>query len=82
MFEPVWEDGKCALLGANGKFLSVDDDDLVLCSQNSVGPMEVIRIRSNKEREDVNKKKEDQDAYFNRALKTPTDMVSATGQAM
>ena len=61
MFEPVWEDGKCALLGANGKFLSVDDDDLVLCSQNSVGPMEVIRIRSNKEREDVNKKKEDQD---------------------
>ena len=61
LFEPIWEDGKCALLGANGKFLTVDEDDMVLCSKNSVGPMEVIRIRSNKEREDVNKKKENAD---------------------
>jgi len=56
LFEPIWEDGKCAFVAANGKFLSVDDDDMVLCNKHSVGPMEVIRIRSNKEKEDVNKK--------------------------
>ena len=56
LFEPVWEEGKCAVLGANGKFLSVDDEDLVLCSKHSVGALEEVRIRSNKEREDVNKK--------------------------
>ena len=61
LFEPIWEEGKCALLGANGKFLTADDDDMLLCSQHSVGPMEVIRIRSNKEREDVNKKSENPD---------------------
>merc|ERR1740123_1805080 len=48
LFEPVWEEGKCAILGANGKF-------------HSVGEMEVVRIRSNKEREDVNKKSENPD---------------------
>ena len=26
LFEPIWEEGKCALVGANGKFLSVDDE--------------------------------------------------------
>ena len=56
LFEPVWEDGKCAVLGANGKFWTVDDDDMILADKQSVGPMEVVRIRSNKEREDVNKK--------------------------
>jgi len=61
LFEPVWEEGKCAILGANGKFLTVDDDDMILASKNSVGEMEVVRIRSNKEREDVNKKSENPD---------------------
>ena len=55
-FEPLWEDGKGAILGPNGKFMSVDDDDLVACNKQSVGPMEVIRIRSNKEKEDLNNK--------------------------
>ena len=46
LFEPIWEDGKCAFVAANGKFLSVDDDDMVLCNKHSVGPMEVrIDIR-------------------------------------
>ena len=56
LFEPVWEDGKCALLGGNGKFLSADDEDMIVCDKNSVGPMEVVRIRSSREKEDVNKK--------------------------
>jgi len=55
-FEPIWEEGKSAVLGPNGRFLSVDDDDLVVCSKQAVGPMEIIRIRSNKEKEDLNKK--------------------------
>ena len=55
-FEPIWEDGKSAVLGPNGRFMSIDDDDLVVCSKQAVGPMEIVRIRSNKEKEDLNKK--------------------------
>ena len=32
LFEPIWEDGKCALVAANGKFLSADDDDMLVCN--------------------------------------------------
>ena len=35
---------------------SIDDDDLVVCNKQAVGPMEIVRIRSNKEKEDLNKK--------------------------
>lgn len=55
-FEPVWQDGKCALLGPNNKFLTADDDDLIVCTQLTVGDTEIVRIRSNKEKEDVSKK--------------------------
>jgi len=55
-FEAVFEDGKCAVVGANGRFMSADEDDLIVCNKQSVGPGEVIRIRSCKEKEDVNKK--------------------------
>jgi len=55
-FEPVWQEGKCALLGPNNKFLTADEDDLLVCTELTVGAEQIIRIRSNKEREDVNKK--------------------------
>lgn len=56
MFEPVWEDGKMALLGPNSRFLSADEEDFLVCDKDRVGPMEMVRIRSNREREDMNKK--------------------------
>jgi len=55
-FQPVWQDGRTALLAPNGKFLSVDEDDLIIADKHAVGDMEVVRIRSNKEKEDINKK--------------------------
>ena len=54
-FEPVFQDGKLALLGANDKFLSVSSDESVLCDKAKVGESEIIRIRSNAEREDDKK---------------------------
>ena len=56
MFEAVWEEGKMALLGPNGRFMTVDEEDSVVCDKHKVGETEIIRIRSNKEREDLNKK--------------------------
>ena len=55
-FEPVWQAGACALLGPNNKFLTADEDDLLVCTELAVGEGEVVRIRSNKEKEDLNKK--------------------------
>jgi hypothetical protein len=36
--------------------LSADEEDFLLCNKDKVGEMEMVRIRSNKEREDINKK--------------------------
>lgn len=55
-FEPIWEDGKCAIVGPNGRFMSVDDDDLIVCNKQTVGRGEIVRVRSNKEKLDLNKK--------------------------
>lgn len=55
-FEPVWQEGSCALLGPNNKFLSADEDDLLVCAELAVGDGQVVRIRSNKEKEDLSKK--------------------------
>jgi len=55
-FETVWEEGKMAILGANGRFMSVDEEDSIVCEAPKVGDTEIVRIRSNKEREDLNKK--------------------------
>jgi len=52
-WEPVFQDGKLALMGANSKFLSVDDEDeSIECSQIKAGKSEMIKIRSNGQRED------------------------------
>jgi len=55
MFEPIWEDGKMALLGPNGRFMAVDDEDFILFNKDKVGPMEIIKIRSNRIRDDMKK---------------------------
>jgi len=55
MFEPIWEDGKMAVLGPNGRFMSVDDDDLITFNKDKVGSMEIIKIRSNRIRDDMKK---------------------------
>jgi len=55
MFEPVWEHGKMAILGPNGRFMSVDDDDYIVFDKDKVGPMEIIKIRSNRIRDDMKK---------------------------
>jgi protein FRG1 len=55
-FEPVWQDGQCAVLGPNNKFLTADEDDLIVCSELKAGEGQIVRIRSNREKEDLNKK--------------------------
>lgn len=46
-FEPVFQEDKMALNGCNGCFLSVDEDGDIVCQNKTVGPAEVIKIRSN-----------------------------------
>jgi hypothetical protein len=36
--------------------MSADEEDFVVCNKDKVGELEVVRIRSNREREDLNKK--------------------------
>jgi len=49
-WEPVFQDGQLALLGFNGCFLSVDEDSKIICRSRTAGDEEMIRIRSNAER--------------------------------
>lgn len=58
-FEPVFQDGQVALLGANNKFLCLEEeDDSISCSMSKAGDENtVLKIRSNAERE------EDKTAY-------------------
>lgn len=53
-FEPVWENGKMALLSANHCFVSIDEeDDALVALRKKVGPNEVCVIRSNAFRGEV-----------------------------
>lgn len=46
-WEPIFEDGKMALLSATGCFMAVDpENDDVVASSRKVGPNEILRIRS------------------------------------
>lgn len=55
-FEPVFESGKLALNGGNGKFLSLNEEqESIVCDKHKVGPSEELRIRTNAEREDDKK---------------------------
>jgi len=51
--EPIFQDGKLALLGANNKFITVDEEsETVECTKVKAGASEMIKIRSNAEREE------------------------------
>lgn len=51
--EPVFQDGKLALMGSNNKFFTLDDDnETIECTKSKAGKSEMIRIRSNAQREE------------------------------
>lgn len=53
-FEPIWENGRMALLASNGCFVSVDEeDDALVALRKAVGANEVCVIRSNAYRGEV-----------------------------
>lgn len=54
-WEPVFQEGKLALLGANNRFLSLNSDDCLVCESQRAGPSEMIVIRSISEREEDKK---------------------------
>ena len=55
-WEPIFQDGKLALLGANNKFLSLnEEDETIVCEKQRAGEDEMIKIRSNAEREEDKK---------------------------
>jgi len=57
--EPIFQDGKLALLGANGKFLTIDEEsETIECTKVKAGASEMIKIRSAAERE------EDKEVYI------------------
>ncbi|XP_040570815.1 protein FRG1 [Lepeophtheirus salmonis] len=57
-FEPVFQEGKLAILGPNNKFLSIDEyeGDTICCNKLKAGSEEIIVIRTNAEREEDKKK--------------------------
>lgn len=54
IFEPVWENGKMALLASNSCFVSIDEeDDALVALRKTAGPNEVCIVRSNAFRGEV-----------------------------
>ena len=50
-FEPVYQDGKLALLGPNNKFLTLDEEsETIECTQSKAGQGEMVQVRSNSQR--------------------------------
>lgn len=57
-WEPIFQDGKLALMAANNRFLSISkEDETLVCDKLKAEENEMIKIRSNAERE------EDKPAY-------------------
>ncbi|OWF38067.1 protein FRG1-like [Mizuhopecten yessoensis] len=44
-WEPVFQEGKMALNGCNGRFMSCTSDDKIMCASSKAGPEEMIQIR-------------------------------------
>ncbi|XP_027208810.2 protein FRG1 [Penaeus vannamei] len=51
MWQPVFQEGKTALLAANDCFLGIDDDDNVVAVSTTAGPDQMVNIRSSTLRE-------------------------------
>lgn len=52
-FEPIFENGKLALLGANGCFMGIDpEDDALVALKKKVSEHEVVVVRNGSPRED------------------------------
>ncbi|XP_064638083.1 protein FRG1-like [Lineus longissimus] len=49
-WEPVFQDGKTALLGCNNCFMSVNDDGDICCKSTKAEEGEMIKIRTNSEK--------------------------------
>jgi len=62
-FEPVFQDGKIAVSGFNGNFLSPDDDKdgMILATQKMATPSCFVKLRSSVDPEEIKKKKSDKD---------------------
>lgn len=54
-WEPVFQEGRLALLGCNGCFISVSFDGEIACSSKTAGDDEIIKIRSSAKKEKKNK---------------------------
>ena len=53
-FEPIWQEGRMALLAANNCFVSIDEeDDALVALRKAVGANEVCVIRSNAYRGEI-----------------------------
>ncbi|OXU21068.1 hypothetical protein TSAR_011378 [Trichomalopsis sarcophagae] len=44
-WEPIFQDGKLAILGNTGCFISVAEDDDIVCNKSKAGPSEYVSIR-------------------------------------
>ncbi|KAM3956428.1 FSHD region gene 1 [Aphomia sociella] len=51
-WEPVWQDGKTAILSSLNKFMAVNSEDSVVAQSTAAGEQEYCSIRSNKSREE------------------------------
>lgn len=56
-WEPIFQEGKTALLAGNNRFLSVSEDDTLICNKLTAGESEMLKFRSNAEREEDKKVK-------------------------
>lgn len=57
-FEPVFQDGKLALLAANSKFVSISPEDDGFYAQSiTAGPEQILKLRCNKVWEDLSSQK-------------------------
>lgn len=58
-FEPVFQEDKTAIVGANGCFLSPDDSGYIVAKSQKAGPNEFVKIRSNLDPEAAKKEAEE-----------------------
>ncbi|XP_015788034.1 protein FRG1 [Tetranychus urticae] len=58
-FEPVFQDGKLAIVACNGCFISADDNGYIVSKSQKAGPDEIVKIRSNVDPEAVRREVEE-----------------------